>query len=191
MRERISAVEKRALRRQLRREAMDSWPEYSETLHDRIISAVERSQASQRCLPQRVERWRPSLAAATLAAACLLGVVVLGWQMAQRRNVAQNLKETGQVLREQIANRKSVSPSVDSPVQPLAERVLPTSAAEATIAGLSPIDQLASSTLENLSEMIASAAVTPQSAELKHDTRLAAETLLRRLPVDVELVAGL
>ena len=54
----------------------------------------------------------------------------------------------------------------------------------------SPSDELAGSTMENLDDLLASAAVVPQSAELAHDARLAAETLLRPLPVDLELLAG-
>jgi hypothetical protein len=171
MHKRITSVEKRALREQLRREASESRPAFSETLHDRIISAIGRCRTEEAtmlggadipvCRPgyHGEKRW-PARAAA-VAAACLLGAAVFGWQLSQRENV-----------------------------RPPVESSPPAVAAAATVANLSPIDELAGSTMENLDGLIASSSVVPQSAELAHDARLAAEALLRPLPVDMELFAG-
>jgi hypothetical protein len=41
-----------------------------------------------------------------------------------------------------------------------------------------------------IESLILSAAIAPHSAALEHDTRLAAATLLERLPIGAELVAG-
>ena len=116
---------------------------------------------------------RRNILATALTAACLLAAVVFGWRLADP-SPQHDLVDGGAVA----ATSGSLKPSP------------PTAAAEATIKGMPLIDELASSTVDNLNGLIASAAIVPQSDDLAHDTRLAAETLLERLPIGVELLAG-
>ena len=116
---------------------------------------------------------RRSILATALTAACLLAAVVFGWRLADQ-GPQHDLVDGGAIAAS--SGSLKLSP--------------PTAAAEATIQGMPLIDEWASSTVDNLNGLIASAAIVPQSAELGHDTRLAAEMLLERLPIDVELIAG-
>jgi hypothetical protein len=61
---------------------------------------------------------------------------------------------------------------------------------ETTFASLLPPGELAGRGMDTLNRVSISAALPPQSADLAIDTRLAAETMLERLPVGVELPAG-
>ncbi len=175
MHKRISPAQEQALREQLRREAMEAWPAYSETLHKRIISAVKRRRMQEAVVSSRAPTAvrRQAGLAAVFAAACLLCAVVLGWRL-MPRGPQQDIMEGNPPIAASDPLKSSSPPA----------------AVEATIAGLPPIDELAGSTMAKLNGLIVSAVVAPQSANLKHDTRLAAEMLIERLPVDVELIAG-
>ena len=172
---RIPSALERALRERLQHEAKESWPEFSETLHRRIISAVERRRAKEPVAPKDASAaawWRGRLAPA-LAAACVLCVMAFGWQLT--RHVPQQNATDGDAF----------AVSGGDP------RTLPlTDSADVPIAGLLLVDELAVRAVDDLDGLIISAVIGTQSADLKHDTRLAAQTLLRRLPVDVELLAG-
>jgi hypothetical protein len=166
MSRRLSSRDKKGLGERLRQEAIDAWPAYSEALHNRILSAIERTK-SEAAMPNRwsVEgrlrgRWMPAF-----AAACLVGVVVLGWQSAQRKN-DQEIENALAIARSQFAEDVTL------------------------ISGAPLIGDWADTSAEELSGMVVSAAVAPHSESLAHDTRLAAETLLERLPIDVEMFAG-
>lgn len=171
----ISSVRERALCEQLRREAKESCPEFSETLHRQVISAIERHKAPKLIGLKdtwAVAWWRGRLATA-LAAACVLLVVAFGWRLT--RDVPRPSVTDGDVL---VANSGGPQTS------PLA------GSTDVPIAGLLLVDEWADRAVDDLDGLIVSAAIGTQSADLKHDTRLAAQTLLRRLPVDVELLAG-
>lgn len=162
MSRRLSSRKEHQLAERLRQEAIDAWPAYSEALHNRIISAIERRQPkSDAAMPNRRSagvRLRAGWMAA-FAAACLLGVIVVGWQSVQRENNrdAENaLANVGSQLADDL---------------PL-------------------IHDWADASVEELGNLVVSAAVAPHSDDLKHDTRLAAETMLERLPIDIELFAG-
>ena len=183
---RISATQERALAERLRRDAMASWPDFSEPLHQRIVSAVQRRRASDAAAAKAASSAlrRPARLWAVFVAVCLLGAVMLvGRQLALR----ENAQGTGDILAHADSHHADarpnvISPPIDSPVAP--------SPPDPTIAGLLPAGVLADHNVDNLDGLIVSAAVSPQTADLEHDIRLAAETLLERLPVNVELVAG-
>jgi hypothetical protein len=52
---------------------------------------------------------------------------------------------------------------------------------------LPSIGELADRAADSLDELAAAASLKPQSAQLEHDARLAADMLIERLPVDVHL----
>jgi hypothetical protein len=101
MTERISSTQEHALRKRLRREAMDDRPEFDERLHRRIVAAVRRRQAEHASARvPAVVRWRGRLAAA-FAAACLLCAVTIGWRMMQRENTVDaqfDFADSGAIL---------------------------------------------------------------------------------------------
>jgi hypothetical protein len=74
------------LRERLRREALEMRPAFSETLHRRIMSAVERrvgDESSSRLDPRpaAVHRRRKRSLVAVAAAACLLCAAAVGWRL--------------------------------------------------------------------------------------------------------------
>jgi hypothetical protein len=171
MSKRIPSAEERSICQRLRQEAMNDRPEFSESLHRGILSAIqEHGLASggadilvcprdasghdrQECLPHPGEkRWRAYMTAA-LTAACLLIAVAVGWLVTQR----------------------------DIAVAP---------AAAPAVAVLPPFEELAGSTLESLNDLIASAASVPQSADIEQGVLLAADELLHPLPINLDLAAG-
>ena len=166
MSKRLSSRDKRGLRERLRQEAIDAWPAYSEALHNRILSAVERTKSeaampNRRSVDERLSgRWMTAF-----AAACLTGVIAFGWQSVQRKD-DQGIENTLAIARSQFAADVTL------------------------ISGAPLIGEWADTSAEELGSLVVAAAVTPHSASLEHDTRLAAETLLERLPIDVDLVAG-
>jgi hypothetical protein len=172
MSRRLSSGKEQRLGERLRQESIDTWPAYSEALHDRIVSAIEQTK-SEPVMPNRRStdvrlrgRWM-----AALAAACLVGVVVFGWQSAQRES-----DQGGDLL----ANASSQF-SDELPRIAVAETLMP---------GAPLIDEWTDKSVEDLGGLAISAAIAPHSEGLEHDTRLAAETLLERLPVDMEVFAG-
>ena len=172
---RLSSRKKHGLGERLRQEAIDTWPAYSETLHNRIISAIERRHPkNELATPNRrsADARRRAGWTTAFAAACLAGAIVFGWQSAERE-YDQGVEDVFVGAGSQLAN--------DLP---------PMAATETTMPGSPLIDEWADTSVEELGGLFVSAAVAPQSASLKHDTRLAAETLLERLPIDMEIFAG-
>jgi hypothetical protein len=207
MYQRIPPDVARAFRETLRREAAQTQPAFSEALHERILASIEplRKDASGLSRPARpaASRWR-RLSAVVAAAACLLAAAWLGWEPGwlgfgdrdvvatkdiwqervdlQQADGAQRVGSASAVLGEDPATDFEELPS-DHPLSMFT--------ALTTVAGLPSVDPLASGAEEGLSQWIDSASVVPPSPALKHDTRLAAESLLLRLPLGVELMAGL
>jgi hypothetical protein len=173
MSKRIAPLQEQALGEQLRREAREAWPDHDETIHHRIITAVRRRAEQPPSRMPIVARWRGRLAAA-FAAACLLIAVVLGWQLTQRGPRQNGIEENAIV-------------AVNGPPKTW----FPPDVVESTMAKLPLVDGLADPSMDDLDTLIISAAIAPHSADLEHDARLAVETLLERLPISVELVAGL
>jgi hypothetical protein len=92
MSKRKLSTEERMLEERLRGEANELRPSFSESLHRRIMCAVREHHAAMAGPHDRAvmaRPWRRGLAA-VLAAACLLGVAAVGWQLyrsAQRQGV--------------------------------------------------------------------------------------------------------
>jgi hypothetical protein len=172
MPKRISSVEERSLCQRLRQEALDDRPEFSESLHRQILSAIQQhsptsggadilvcprdvsTRGRQECLPRPGERHWLAYAAAALTAACLLIAVAVGWRTTVHQNAGPLAADT---------------------------------TGAATAAALPPIEELAGNTIESLNDLVASAAIVPQSDDLEEGVLLAADALLRPLPVDVDL----
>jgi hypothetical protein len=138
---RLSSEQKQALRKRLQREAAESWPDYSETLHRRILAAVKRRRAEElpRRLPaasRRSGRW-----AAVLAAACLLGAVAIGW------------RPTARISPQNSTDQDALAATGD-PLNFLTPKVV-----EATGVDLSLLDELAAGSVDDLDHRILSAAV--------------------------------
>ena len=88
---------------------------------------------------------------AACAAAVLLGVAALGWQISRRETVA-NVQATDAVLPDGLTQ--------------LADPWLETTGVRDALL-LSPIDEPAGSTVENLDGLLTSSAIVPQSADLE------------------------
>jgi hypothetical protein len=92
----------------LRREATDSRPAFSESLHQRILTAVRRHHAAEAGTADRpvVSRRRGRGLAAALAAACVLCAAAIGWQL---------MKQPGTVETVQPVAKASIAdlPSID------------------------------------------------------------------------------
>ncbi len=160
----ISSAQEQAIRERLQSEAAAIRPAYSKAFHQRLVSAIEQQRLEDAPTRRVSTALRVRLRqAAVLAAACALGALFITRQFSEHANV-------------------SVEPTVNSIAQ---SPVSPTSAAD-----LKKIGDLTERAEDNFHGLLAAATKVPQSAELKHDTRLVAQMLLRRLPVDVDVFAG-
>ena len=156
---RVPSTEERLLAEQLRREAMESRPWFSESLHRRILGAVKHHRAATANLagvPTVSRRW-PRVLAAVLTAACLLCAVAIGWRL--MKNPAQQEPAQG-------------TPQVAGP----------------SINDLPSIGDLTDHTVDRFDRLTISAALEPQTTHLKHDARAVAGIFLDRLPVNVKVV---
>lgn len=80
MSKRVPKSQEQVLAERLRREAIESRPEFSESLHRRIACAVKQHHVAAHAAV--TTGWRRGLATA-LAAACLLCAVAIGWRLSQ------------------------------------------------------------------------------------------------------------
>jgi hypothetical protein len=153
----VPSKEEQLLAEQLRREAIESRPAFSESLHQHILNAVRQNHAAVANLATGTaasRRW-PRVLAAALTAACLLSAVAIGWQLlanASRQNPVEKM------------------PS-DAP----------------SIAKLPSIGDFTDHTIGKLDELSVSAALEPQTTPLKRDARAVASVFLNRLPIDVKM----
>jgi hypothetical protein len=96
MSKRVPSNEEPLLAERLRREAIESRPAFSESLHQRILRATKQHHAVMASLvsgPTVRRRW-PRMLAAALAAACLLCAVAIGWRLmldASRRGPVEKM----------------------------------------------------------------------------------------------------
>ena len=98
-----SKANEHRLREQLRREAAEARPPFSEALHRRMVGIVERLRMEKSVEPNRASPWGFRLAA-IVAAACLLGVAVLGWRL------NDFLSKQGEWERSSVADATNPSP---------------------------------------------------------------------------------
>jgi hypothetical protein len=155
---RVSSTQQRLLGERLRREAMESRPAFSESLHRRIVCAVKQHHAAVASLvagPTVSRRWPRVLAAAL--AACVLCAAAIGWQLVEN------------------ASRQGVGKGM-RPVH------------GTSLADLPSINDLTGKAVGRLDNLTVSATLEPQTTPLKHDARSVASVFLDRLPIDVKLV---
>lgn len=159
-------ADSKTIRERLRREAIESRPEFSEALHQRIIRSIGERYAEGAAVGKRNtaagRRWRGL--SAVLAAACVLAVVVIGW-----RFVANPMQPDDRPL--YLDNRPETSNFVLS----------------GKIEDLPPVSVLTDRALTDIDGLLASTGFALPSTQLAHDARLAADSLLQRLPLDMEL----
>ncbi len=163
MNKRIPSAENRRLAERLHREAIESRPAFSESLHRRIVKTINASSSE---MPQNMPApalrrdWhrRPTVAAAV--ACLLLGVVAIGWWMAALAE-RQNALDTERRIAQSQASQ------------------------------LFTLDEMTDRAAAGLDGVVASVTLTREADHLKHDARLAAHSLLERLPVDVEMIDAL
>jgi hypothetical protein len=150
-----------AIRDWLRREAAESRPVFSETLHRRILAAVERHGTESNAdsdleivaLNQAAARRRKRSIMALVAAACLLCAMAIGWQLNEMRE---------------------------------SQRLL---AAKSPMADFLVVNDLADSAVAGLDGLAASVELTLPPGDLSSDVQSTAEALMQRLPVDLDLAS--
>jgi len=159
--------EKCLFRNRLRREAMASRPDFSESLHRRILAAVgdAEHQKSRRPRPLFRDARRRFGVLAALAAAAALAVVLFSERVAERNPLPADASHNAILASSQATDRESANTSPDHLL----------------------VD---SDTAISLQRLLASTMFNSHSAALKHDLRLTTESLAERLPVDMELLAG-
>jgi hypothetical protein len=110
------SAEERLLVERLRREAIESRPAFSESLHQRIVRAVEQRRATvaEDVKPVVSRRWSRGLATA-LAAACLLCAVVIGWQLV----VNASRQDPAPIARASLTDL----PSIDDLTDPIVRKI--------------------------------------------------------------------
>lgn len=163
MPDRLPLCDDEALKRQLRREASDTRPAFSQRLHDRLRQSIRRNQviSVSRQSSTVVESLPVWLTAAILVVAASIGVV---WQPA-RLGPPAVLQET--------PNGMTAQPQ--------------------TFPGPSGLDELAAYTDSAVSRwdvLVDSAIASRQWAYLDEDARSALSMLADRVPVDVRFLTG-
>jgi hypothetical protein len=163
MPERFSRItSESALREQLRREATESRPVFSETLHRRILAAVQERRAERATdggspplasHQADAQRRRKRTLMAWAAAACFLCAAAIGWQLSEMRESRR----------------------------PLAKK--------SPMADLLVVNDLADSAVAGLDGLAASVELTLPPPDLSADVQSTAEALMQRLPVDLELAS--
>ena len=161
MSKQIPSTEEQALAERLRREAMESRPAFSESLHERIACALRQGHAEVVEVATNhgfeMAKRRARLAIA-LTAAGVLCAMIIGWQLVDR------VQRQGPIEDPQ----EMAGPSIDD---------------------LRVIDQWADQAAIGLDGLVATATMKPQAEELKRDAKVVADAFLKPLPVSVELVS--
>jgi hypothetical protein len=149
------------LRKRMRREAMASRPAFSEPLHQRIVAALQQASLPAADAADRTHRVGLTRRTTKYAALAFVSAAL-----------------TAACVLFAIFYRGQ--PNEPSPIATPA-------VANAELIMLAPLDDWTDATVDVLSGLTVSEAITPHSKAIESDTRLVAETLLRRLPIDVEL----
>jgi hypothetical protein len=157
MSDRMLPTEEQALREQLRQEAAQSRPEFSESLHQRIAGAIREHHAAIAATHRAIaaKHGRRGLVA-LLTAACLLAAVAIGWRFIHPVAPQDRGNDIAQAHQAWLERRQA-------------------------------IDDWANQTTAGLDHLVASATPQSSTGVLTHDARLVASTLLQPLPVDMPL----
>ncbi len=162
----LQPADSKTIRERLRREALDSRPEFSEALHQRIIRSIGERYAEGAAVGKRNtaagRRWRGLTA--VLAAACVLAAVAIGWRF------SANLMRPD-----------------DRPLSPDNQLATNSFVLSGKIEDLPPMNVLTDRALTGFDGLLATSGFMLPSTQLAHDARLAADSLLQRLPLDMEL----
>jgi hypothetical protein len=166
-----SHSENQTLRERLQQEALESRPAFSESLHRQILSAIKREEVDPANLPSiALHRRRPwFVMAAAFATACTLMGAMFHWQNAERYFQPVTTPPNPIVATNNVPDPV---PSID------------------LWSNLLSFDNSSNEAATSFDDLLVFRAITPQSAALQHDLRLAAVVLVERLPVDVEWLAG-
>ena len=159
MAKRVPSTKEQTLGERLRREAIESRPGFSEALHRRILCAVRQHHALEVSVGDR----------ATMARRWRRGLTAVLAAACLFGAAAIGWRFIGSAQRHGEANdpQEIAGPSIED---------------------LRVLDRWADQATMGLDDLVATATLKPQTAQLKHDARLAASTLLEPLPVDVQLV---
>ncbi|MEN6450761.1 MAG: hypothetical protein ABFC96_09735 [Thermoguttaceae bacterium] len=150
----------------LRQEAIETWPRFSESLHQRVLEAVaeRRAEMPPRSASSASRIRRPRGLVSLLTAACVLCAAVVGWRVYDGRIRAMRNAVIEQHVGDFVTQMVSHWP---------------------------PTDWAGSDDAENgtasVGDLICSGGLSSQTDHLADDARSAADTLLRRLPIDMEL----
>jgi hypothetical protein len=172
----VPSAKEQALDERLRREAFASRPTFSEPFHDRIVGAIQRRRAEESEAHANSRRltaagYSPAAWFSRVAiAACVLCAVAIGWWF------NGNHRQPNMPANDFVAAAGNQAGPASAPND-----------AAAPTTELPSIGELADRAADSLDELAAAASLTPQSAQLEHDARLAADMLIERLPVDVYL----
>ena len=158
MSERVPSAEERLLEKRLRCEATASRPAFSEALYQRIVGAIHQRRTTEISVASRA-------AVAVRRGRGLAAVLAAACLLGAAAIVWQSHEIAG-------------------PPGPVAS-TLPV--ATASLADLPSIGDLTDEVAVGLDGWSSSVELTPQAAHLEHDACLAADSLLERLPIDVEL----
>lgn len=153
------------IRRRLRQEALASRPEFSEALHQRIIRSFGERSAEVIAVGRKDtatgRRWRGL--AVVLTAACVLAAVAIGRQFDGNR----------------------VQPD-ERPIMPNNRLATNSFVLSGKIEDLPHINVLTDHAMTSLDGLLAASGFTLPSTQLTHDARLAADSLLQRIPLDMD-----
>ncbi|MBN1393587.1 MAG: hypothetical protein JW959_00960 [Pirellulales bacterium] len=148
---------------QLRREALESRPQFSESLHRRILRSVVNGQAEGApiAVDSRGAGRRRRGLAILLTAACLLAAVAVGWRFGRDGKQPDAAKISSN---DQLANAFLTGRIEDLPT----------------------ISALTDRAIADLDGLLAASGFKLPSSQMEHDARLATDALLRRIPFEME-----
>ncbi len=157
MSKRRESIEEMSLVSLLRQEARRTRPEFSETLHRRIVRSVRGRRGEETAAARPSTTVGRRRLAVVLAAAGALAAAMVGWRLGE------------------IAMRPGDTPGSKQTIH----------AANAALEDLPPVGELTDRAATGIGEMLASAGWRLPSTQLAHDAQLAADSLLHRLPIEI------
>ncbi|MGA2031753.1 MAG: hypothetical protein ABSG68_05815 [Thermoguttaceae bacterium] len=171
--ERDSSTGEVWLAEELRGEALESRPPFSESLHARIVAAVGSQRGAGLSRPRHTayQRRLRRLARLALAAACVLLIAVAAWHWRDGSRRSAQLGSGRSDLARQSPDPAAVSVSSD--------------AGDSFETDLVALSDYADGALQNLQSLLDSAMAGVQSAYVDQDFQAAATELVEGLPDDL------